>query len=448
MTAAGHAEGGRRPSAVEVNVDGLVGPTHNYAGLSAGNLASMTNRGRVSSPRRAARQGLAKMRRLLDLGLTQAVLPPQRRPDRAAMASLGFDGPDGPARLAAEAPELVPLLWSASPMWAANAATVSPSADTADGRVHLTPANLWSTPHRSLEATTTEHILRQVFADPDRFVVHPPLASIEPLADEGAANHGRLAAAHGEPGVELFVHGRGPDGEAAVDGVPRRQTLAACAAIARNHGLDPARVIHARQASRAIDAGAFHNDVVAVTNGRMLFTHADAFEDHSTVEAAVVAAGGRVVTVSEDQVPLADAIASYLFNSQLVTMVDGSMTLVAPLEVSETVSTDRYLRAAVADPDHPIAEVHTLDLRESMRNGGGPACLRLRVVLTPDELAALDGRVVADVALLDELEAWVDRHYREELHPDDLADPALIDEVDRALGELATILELPGLYDH
>lgn len=430
----------------EVNFDGLVGPTHNYAGLSAGNLASMTNRGQVANPRRAARQGLAKMRHLARLGLTQAVLPPQRRPARAAMASLGFDGPDGPARLSAEAPELVPSLWSASSMWAANAATVSPSADTADGRVHLTPANLWSTAHRSLEAPTTEHILRQIFADPDHFVVHSPLASIGPLADEGAANHGRLAPTHGRPGVELFVYGRDGEDDASIGGVPRRQTLAACVAIARNHRLDPDRVIYARQAGRAIDAGAFHNDVVSVTNGQVLFAHAAAFDDPAAVEAAVVAAGGCLITVPEDVVPLADAISSYLFNSQLVTTADGSMTLVAPLEVAETASTDRYLRHAVADPDNPIADVETLDLRQSMRNGGGPACLRLRVVLTPDELAALGGRVVVDDALVDELEAWVDRHYRDAIHPDDLADPALVDEVDLALSELANILELPDLH--
>lgn len=432
--------------AVELNLDGLVGPTHNYAGLSAGNLASMSNVGRVSSPRRAARQGLAKMRRLLDLGLTQGVLPPQRRPDRLALDRLGYGGPDGTARLAAEAPDLVPMVWSASSMWAANAATVSPSADTADGRVHLTPANLWSTAHRSLEADTTEYLLRRIFADPARFVVHPPLPSVGPLADEGAANHGRLAADHGDAGTELFVYGRQAYDDPAADGVPRRQTLAACEGIARTHRLDPARVIYARQSARAIDAGAFHNDVVSVTNGRFLFAHAAAFEDPGALRAAVEAAGGQLVTVTEGDVPLADAISSYLFNSQLITMPDGSMTLVAPLEVVETPSTDRYLYAAVADPDNPIADVQILDLRESMRNGGGPACLRLRVVLTAEELAAVEGRVVADHDLLDDLDAWVDRHYRDELHPDDLADPGLVDEVDRALDELASIVELPGLY--
>ncbi|MEL7155308.1 MAG: N-succinylarginine dihydrolase [Actinomycetota bacterium] len=428
---------------VEVNFDGLVGPTHNYAGLSLGNRASIRNARQASSPRRAARQGLAKMRRLLDLGLTQGVLPPHRRPHEAFLAGLGLGPGDGSDAVAAIDADLVPLLWSASSMWAANAATVSPSADTADGRVHLTPANLWSTPHRSLEAAETHRLLRMVFACEQHFAVHRPLPGVAPLADEGAANHGRLAATHDQAATHVFVYGRTAAEPPTVGGAPRRQSLAASRAIAAAHGLDPARVVYVRQSARAIDAGAFHNDVVAVTNGEVLFTHAAAFDDP---EGTYQALGARVVEVGDDEVPLDDAIASYLFNSQLVTVPNGSMVLLAPIEVTEVPSTAAYLARAVADPDHPIDDVHTIDLRESMRNGGGPACLRLRVVLTESELAALSGRVIVDHALLDELEAWVDRHYRQQLTPADLFDDRLIGEVATALDELSTILRLPDLY--
>ena len=41
----------------EINFDGLVGPSHNYAGLSIGNLASTRNAGQLSQPRRAALEG-------------------------------------------------------------------------------------------------------------------------------------------------------------------------------------------------------------------------------------------------------------------------------------------------------------------------------------------------------------------------------------------------------
>ena len=444
-------------SAAEVNFDGLVGPTHNYAGLSLGNRASLSNAGAVSSPRRAALQGLAKMRLLLDLGIPQGVLPPQRRPDPTALDRLGFEPGATITEVARRAPELVPLLLSASPMWAANAATVSPSADTADGRVHLTPANLSSTAHRSLESPQTTRILRAVFADGERFRVHPPLPEAAAFADEGAANHGRVAAGHGRPGVALFVHGREATepvlapGRPGGAGYPRRQTRLAGQLIAASHGLDPGRVVSARQSPAAIDAGAFHNDVVSVVNETVVLAHQQAFDDPAAVAGQLDQrrpAGSPPLTwveVPAEAVPLDDAISSYLFNSQLVTLPDGSMTLIAPAEVDETPSTAAWLAGAVADPANPIASVHTLDLRESMRNGGGPACLRLRVVLTGEERAAVAGRVLVDHGLLDELERWVGRHYRDELAPPDLADPSLVEESDRALGELYDLLDLPGL---
>ncbi len=439
----GPANADESPGTVEVNFDGLVGPTHNYAGLSLGNQASMGNAGAVSSPRRAALQGLQKMRLMHSLGVPQAVLPPQWRPDPLVLSALGFDDLD------AVGSDLRPLLFSASSMWAANAATVSPSVDTADGRVHLTPANLSSTTHRSFEAAQTERILRAIFADGSHFRVHPSLPGAAAFADEGAANHGRLCRHHGDAAVHVFVFGRDADEPVVSDGYPRRQTRLAGELIGKSHGLAPAGMVFARQAATAIDAGAFHNDVVSVVNQDVVFAHELAFDDRTKlVEDLNRCSDGhlRMIDVSEDAVPLADAISSYLFNSQLVTLADGSMTLIAPREVEETPSTAAYLRSAIADSEHPIASAHTLDLRESMRNGGGPACLRLRVVLTAEERAALGGRVLLDDERFDRIEAWVNAHYRDELAPEDLADPALVEETSRALDELTGILDLDGLY--
>ncbi len=434
-------------SAVEVNFDGLVGPTHNYAGLSLGNRASMGNAGKSSSPRRAAKQGLQKMRLLLDLGLTQGVLPPQLRPDPSVLTQLGFGPEPDLSSVDRHGPGLLAMVMSASPMWAANAATVSPSADTGDGRLHLTPANLSSTAHRSFEGGQTTTILQAIFNDPDRFHVHQPLPQAAPFADEGAANHGRLTGSHGEPGMHLFVFGRTGDEPVSAGGFPRRQTRLAGELIARSHGLAPDRVVFGRQSSVAIDAGAFHNDVVSVVNQDVVFTHQSAFDDPTGLRTELARGRDlRWVEVADEQVPLADAISSYLFNSQLVTLPDGSMTLIAPSEVDETPSTAAYLAAAVAEADNPIASVHSLDLRESMHNGGGPACLRLRVVLTEDELAAVAGRAIVDADVLDRLDAWVDDHYRDELAPADLADPALVTETKTALDELTTILDLGSLY--
>lgn len=432
-------------TAAEVNFDGLVGPTHNYAGLSPGNRASQAHGGQVSNPRGAARQGLAKMRRLVDLGVPQAVLPPHQRPDPTALARLGLRPGDRLDRL----PDgLGAALLSASPMWAANAATVTPSVDAADGRVHLTPANLVTTFHRSLESIQTTTALRAIFADPGHFVVHDPLPAHADLADEGAANHGRVTGRHGQPGTHVFVYGRLAT-EPAVSGdrYPRRQTRLAGEVIAASHGLDPARAVFVRQAPAAIDAGAFHNDVVAVVNESVVFHHEDAFAPGPDGLGALegVPAATRV-EVARDRVPLADAISSYLFNSQLVTLPDASMVLIAPTEVEATPSTAAYVADAVADPKVPIDAVHYLDLRQSMSNGGGPACLRLRVVLTEAEVGALAGRVLLDHDRIDVLDEWVDRHYRDELAPADLFDPDLVDESNAALDELTTLLGLGSLY--
>ena len=147
---------------VEANFDGLPGPTHNYSGLARGNLAAERNKSLVANPRRAALQGLAKMKALAARGFVQAVLPPHERPDVAALRALGFAGNDSAllAAAARQAPHLLAACSSAAAMWVANAATVSPSGDTADGRVHLTPANLVAHFHRSLEAATTTRVLR------------------------------------------------------------------------------------------------------------------------------------------------------------------------------------------------------------------------------------------------------------------------------------------------
>lgn len=436
----------------EVNFDGLIGPTHNYAGLSPGNVASANNAGGASNPRAAALQGLAKMRFMAGLGLEQAVLPPLQRPDLGMLRGLGFTGTD--ERVLREAWEadatLVAAAWSASAMWAANAATVSPSADTADGRVHLTPANLVSNFHRSLETATTTAVLRRVFADADRFVVHDPLPSQARFSDEGAANHVRFAPDHGAPGVELFVYGvESQDPALTRRRYPTRQTRAASEAIARRHRLDPARVVFARQHPDAIDAGVFHNDVISTGNGRVFFYHEQAFATSRSLITDVSAPLSEPLICIEAKgtdFTIDDAVSSYVFNSQLVTLPDGSMMLVAPLETRENPRVAAFVDAMIADGSNPVSRAAYLDVRESMRNGGGPACLRLRVPLNERELAAVHPGVRFTPELDARLVAWVERHYPDRITPDDLTDPALARRCLDALDELTGILGLPGIY--
>ncbi|MCL4758141.1 MAG: N-succinylarginine dihydrolase [Rhodocyclaceae bacterium] len=443
------------PACREANFDGLVGPTHSYAGLSFGNVASERNAASLANPRAAALQGLAKMKALADLGLAQAVLPPHERPCVATLRRLGFAGSDAAVLAAAAraAPELLAAAASASAMWTANAATVSPSADTADARVHFTPANLAAKLHRAIEAPTTATILRAVFPDPQHFAHHDPLPATPALGDEGAANHTRLCTTHGAPGVELFVYGRSEFDRDALEPrrYPARQTREASAAVARLHGLRPEAVVFAQQNPAAIDAGVFHNDVIAVGSETLLFCHAAAFTDNAAVYEAVRRALARtggaleVVELREDQVPLADAVASYLFNSQLLAHPEGGRLLVVPEECRTHPRVWKTLQG-LCGAGRPLREVRAFDLRESMKNGGGPACLRLRVALTPAEAAAVAPGVWLDETLYTRLCAWVDRHYRDRLAEADLADPQLLDESRRALDELTALLGLGALY--
>ncbi|RIV90489.1 succinylarginine dihydrolase [Aurantiacibacter xanthus] len=411
----------------EINFDGIVGPSHNYAGLSLGNLAATKNAGKVSQPRKAALQGLAKMRGNMAAGLAQGFFLPLPRPNASWLEALAADSTTDPA--------LIASAWSASAMWTANAATVSPAPDCADGRCHLTVANLVTMPHRSQEWPDTLAQLRLAFADSAHFAVHGPIPSC--FGDEGAANHMRFCEGHQSAGVEVFVYGRsgGP--------FPARQHEQASRVVARSHGLDPARALFIEQSPEAIAAGAFHNDVVAVANAQVLFAHEQAFADreraYDTIRAAFPAL--EVVEVPAARVSLADAISSYLFNAQLLTMPDGSMTLVVPGECRENAAVSGWLDDMLAS-NGPIRAVKVVDVRESMANGGGPACLRLRVVADP---ATVDPRFILSEARADLLEQVIAAEWPEEIDPADIGKPALAQSVLAARSALLTALDLAEL---
>ena len=410
------------PTITEINFDGIIGPSHNYAGLSFGNLAAMRNAGDVSRPRAAALQGLDKMRANLALGLVQGLFVPPPRPAREWLAALGTDIFDADAAIAANA-------MSASAMWAANAATVSPAPDTADGKCHLTVANLRTMPHRSHEWAATLAQLQLAFAD-QAFAIHGPMPTA--FGDEGAANHMRLTARHGEPGVELFVYGRtgGP--------FPARQHIEASKAVARGHRLDRARTFFIEQSEEAIAAGAFHNDVVAVANERVLFAHEKAFANRDLIAAMCHRFEFELVEVADADVPLADAIKSYLFNAQLVTTPDGAATLIVPEEARETPSVWSWIERHLAS-NGAIRRVEVVDVRQSMANGGGPACLRLRVACDP---APVDRRFLVDEARLDRIGAVIAAHWPEEIAPGDLQEAGLIAAIIEARRALLECLEL------
>ena len=440
----------------EINFDGLIGPTHNYAGLSYGNMASAKHRSKASSPQLAALQGLAKMKAMSDLGIGQAILPPLRRPRFEFLRELGFQGTNQQLIEQSHAvdPALLATCYSASNMWTANAATISPSNDCHDGRLHLTPANLSSTLHRSIEHPSISRLLDFIFRNQQYFAVHPALPSQAGLRDEGAANHTRLCPPNfydSTAGLELFVYGADPldQNATAPKKFPARQTKLASESIARLHQLTPGNTLFLQQNPVAIDAGVFHNDVISVGNQNVLLCHEYSFVDQANQLERIrdrfqslFQQHLHVIEFSDAELPLSCAVESYFFNSQLVTRPDGGMTMVAPLE-SENIRSAKQSIDRLISEENPVDQVQFFDLRQSMNNGGGPACLRLRVAMSEPEIAAMHQGVLFTDQLHGKLVDWVERHYRKQLSDADLLDPSLPGEVERALMELAKILDLP-----
>lgn len=443
-------------TATEANFDGLVGPTHNYSGLSFGNVASLNNSARPSNPKAAAKQGLVKMKALADMGFVQGVLAPHERPHIPTLRRLGFSGSDANIleQAAKHAPKLLAAVSSASCMWTANAATVSPSGDTSDRRVHFTPANLVNKFHRSIEHETTGAILRATFRDEQYFAHHPALPSVDHFGDEGAANHTRFCHGYGEQGIEFFVYGMEAFNNNAAKPAkfPARHTLEASQAVARRHGLSANQVVYAQQNPDVIDAGVFHNDVIAVGNRNAHFYHQEAFLDTTKMKQDLLKAWGdrasqlHLIEVPSHAVSVQDCIQSYLFNSQLLSRGDDDMVLVVPGECENNPAVWAYLNSLVVGQS-PINEIKVFDLKQSMSNGGGPACLRLRVALTQTEQAAINPSTIMNNTLFERLNVWVDKHYRDELHEQDLADPQLLIESRTALDELTKILDLGHVYE-
>lgn len=441
-------------SGVELNLDGIVGPTHFYGGLSFGNVASMVHKDEVSNPKAAALQGLDKCLMLHRMGIKQAILPPHERPHIETLRRLGFYGTENEVLTAVteQAPHILFALSSAACMWTANAATISPSADTADHKVHITSANLTHSFHRSIEARFNHTILKRLFPSEEHFVHHPPLPSIELFSDEGAANHSRLCLEYAKPGIEVFVYGRtaSTKQEALPKRFPARQTREASEAIARLHRLDKEATLFFRQHPDAIDAGVFHNDVISVGNKNVFFYHKEAFDNTEQavqrLQAAFEKRYKQPLILVESQLPIEDVVQSYLFNSQLVSTSESSMALITPIECQENSLVKAYLDEVIQSPENPIKAVHPADIRQSMHNGGGPACLRLRAALTEQEFETVHKPILFSEKLYNTLTNWVKDHYRDRLALEDIKDPQLLDENHRALDVLSQILELGSIY--
>lgn len=429
---------------IEVNFDGIVGPSHHYGGLGVGNVASLANESNPSHPRAGALQGLEKMRRVAAIGSPQFFLPPCRRPNLLWLRQLGFRGTDCEVLKTVSLTDarLLSAAWSSAFMWTANAATISPSADSGDRRLHLSVANLTSNLHRRQESVERFEQLRHVFADVPNAVVHPGLPSSYALRDEGAANHLRLSddGNGGGQGLHVFV-----DGDAVKSGFPGRQSRRCSKAIARRHVLKSEQVFLLHQHPDAVEAGVFHNDVIATSHHHLMIHHEKAFWDGGKtlvkLDQAFLRNFGRKllrIVVTENELSLNDAVTSYLFNSQIVTNSSGTFTIICPENCRHNSSANALVQRWIADDQNPIAEVIFLSLDQSMANGGGPACLRLRVQLTQPQLAAIPRQYHINDSRVDELSRWIEHWYPETLSISDLSNIDFAEHCWAALDDLET----------
>ncbi|MFB6347810.1 MAG: N-succinylarginine dihydrolase [bacterium] len=436
---------------VQVNFDGLVGPTHHYGGLSYGNIPSMSHRDTRSNPKQAALQGLRKMETVAEYDVHQAVLPPAPRPDLRAAKRLGYSGSPEEvlSTLGRDDPSLLSALSSASSMWAANAAVTAPAPDTESSQTHITPANLVSTFHRSLEATWTESFFQHLFDHPD-VTVHERLPPNSEYRDEGAANHMRFSPGRDEPGLQVFVHGTETKQEQST-GFPARQSAAASRALARLHRIPDNRKFHVKQNSRVLEAGGFHNDLVAVGHRNVLFYHQQAYDSSSFAMKLkdryqeLYGDEFYCLDVSSNHLDLDEAIESYLFNSQIVSTDQGKMTLIAAEHV-KNYSSARSVLESVVSGNNPIDDVRFVKLRQSMKNGGGPACLRLKTLLPESVLSDLAGSYLLDQTLLEELKRCVKELYPDSLKIEDLENPDFYRSCKQIYHRLGKIFGIEQLY--
>ena len=414
----------------EVNFDGLVGPTHNYAGLAHGNIHSVNNKSKPSNPREAALQGLDKMKLMHDLGYKQAIIPPQERP-----LINDYEDYDNMAINA-----------SASSMWVANSSTVVPSVDTHNSKLNLLTANLNFTHHRRIEAPQTYVTLSKIFNDTSKFLIHSPLNSDGAMDDEGAANHTRFCNSYDEEGLHFFVYGRSQNTlEESPQKYPARQTLEASKKVSETMQIKNA--VFAQQSAESIDAGVFHHDVIGVGNKDFYFYHENALaEEAETITKLQDSFNGKLnfLCVKESEIPMELAVETYLFNSQLVEYEQGHM-LIAPIRCRRNVLVRKYLQS-ITGRHKAIKKVRYVNLKQSLWNGGGPACLRLRVMMTNEEFSAIHSGIIFTDKLHLKLRNWIKKYYVGNLIYEDLFVPQYIKRCRDALSELTDILDLGSIY--
>jgi len=384
----------------------------------------------------------------MEQGIPQGFFLPHERPNLNTLRALGFGGTDEEVinRAAKLNPALLKNVYSASSMWTANAATFSPSIDSYDQNIHITPANLNTMFHRSIEPRFTKIQLELMFGGVAQ--VHDPIKNISGYGDEGAANHLRISAQHLKPGFQIFVYGS--SGFELQQGIIARQAEEISQAVSTQHQLDPDRVLFLKQNEQAINSGSFHNDIVSLANEEVFIFHQEAFADRVELERVLHhlkdhVKGFHPIEILSEDIALDDLVSSYLLNSQLITVKNNEMMILLPEEVQNHLNCMRWLEEIKSSS--PIKHIEFVDIRQSMMNGGGPACLRFKTVVNSDEFDQVNEKFLLSPKKLMDLRALVSKHYRDKLNPEDLLDIKLMQESLTFLDELTQLLELGSIYD-
>ncbi|SEI00219.1 succinylarginine dihydrolase [Rheinheimera pacifica] len=405
-------------SDLQLNISELPGPTFMYSGLSKDNVASVQNKHLVANPLKFAQLSLQRMRLLLDEGVPQVIFPPHRRPDMQALEVCGFTGDMSHMISSADkfSNGYLESLLAASSVWTANAATVTPSADSEDGKVHITTANLNSHYHRSIEASQTHAKLARLFSDDKFFCLHQALPGHSRFSDEGAANHMRFHVEAENRGLNVFVYSNDPDNPEFVQG---RQTLWASKAICQLHALPDSKVLLQKQSKEAISRGIFHNDIISMNSHDLLVFHQQAYEDHESLIEKLMAQGICCVEIKAEEFSLEHALKTYFFNSEFISGKDGGLVLVMSKSCQHDAKVQVQLDRIQTAYSKEIKTMY-VDLDDSLRNGGGPACLRLRVQLNQEQFSAIPSQFLLTQNKLEALQEVVTRFYRESLSYEDV----------------------------
>ena len=368
----------------QVFIDTIPGPTNHFGGHAVGNIASMNSKNNILNPQKAALEWLEKVKKVAMIGGNQFVLPPQRRP------------------LTHKKKTLTQSDISSSFIWMANAGLFIPRIDTQLENNQFIPANMKQSEHRNIEHPFHQYWLKKILKY-SKCNFH----KILDINDEGSANSIRLWHKKNQCGVNIFVYGK-PNAR-----YPIRQSKSSCEKIINI--TKPRHYILLEQTKEAIDAGVFHNDVIAFGFKNTIICHEKAFSNQKQelkklkkIFTNSLNAPLNIVEIANNSLSLNAAVKTYLFNSQVIE-INNKFELICPIEVKENPNSYKITEKWVTNG--LFNKVHFVNIKSSLKNGGGPACLRLCLYLNDNEVKKIPTKFKLDKTKYKKISKIILEHY-------------------------------------